>query len=58
MFFCDGCLRKLMVRFCFGKEVFLMLEDVEEFMGCKLIEDINVLVVLFVRKVVRERDLE
>lgn len=54
----DGCLRKLVVRFCLGKKVFLMLKDVKEFMDCKLMEDVNVLVVLFVRKVVRKRDLE
>ncbi|KAG5391965.1 hypothetical protein IGI04_021928 [Brassica rapa subsp. trilocularis] len=55
---CDGCSRKLMARFRFGKEVFSMLEDVEELTGRKLTEDINALAVPPVRKVVRERDLE
>lgn len=55
---CDGCSRKLVARFRFGKEVFSILEDVEELKGRKLIEDINALTVPPMRDVVGERDLQ
>ncbi|CAF1925233.1 unnamed protein product [Brassica napus] len=55
---CDGCSRKLVARFRFGKEVVSMLEDVEELKGRKLTEDINALAVPPMRDVVGERDLQ
>ncbi|CAN7040634.1 unnamed protein product [Brassica oleracea var. botrytis] len=55
---CDGCSRKLVARFFYGKEVVSLLEDVEELTGRKLTEDINALAVPPMRDVVGERDLQ